>query len=351
MAIAANFSGIVAPRNTWGRKPTPKTAIESFAVKTTCRFDQDRLKREHLKFLRNAELSKLLINGHNKFYPIMASNRSTNNYHNSDPASTSPSDLIKDFYVCINEKNMRKLGDYISADCYIEECSFPSPIDGKEEVFRFFKRLSTSMGENVKFNVQHVCQEDDQLIAAAKWHMEWKKSQIPFTRGCSFFECAQEGDKLRITKARIVIESPLKPGGYVLHYVGTLHKPSSEKLLTPLELRYFTTKLRFSICAPNSKALPQVVVTQSSLPSRVDQVSIKDSTMKGPRTGGSGGGRLKMAIGFSGFSFNVPPEEVTSFPCFFVAVDDKVPVTINKCIYIIVGANENAFDPNMNDLA
>ncbi|KAF4401691.1 hypothetical protein G4B88_000739 [Cannabis sativa] len=176
MAIAANFSGIVAPRNTWGRKPTPKTAIESFAVKTTCRFDQDRLKREHLKFLRNAELSKLLINGHNKFYPTMASNRSTNNYHNSDPASTSPSDLIKDFYVCINEKNMRKLGDYISADCYIEECSFPSPIDGKEEVFRFFKRLSTSMGENVKFNVQHVCQEDDQLIAAAKWHMGFLKS-------------------------------------------------------------------------------------------------------------------------------------------------------------------------------
>ncbi|XP_062074407.1 uncharacterized protein LOC133778477 [Humulus lupulus] len=213
MATAANFSGRVAPWNTWGRKPSPKTGIKSLAVKTTCRLDGNRLRREQHSFpwQRNGE-SKLL-NGH-KFNPLMASRRSTNNDSNSN--HDSPSDLIKDFYVCINEKNMRKLGDYISADCYLEECSFPNPIDGKEEVFRFFKRLMTSMGDNVKFNVQHVCQEDDQLIAAAKWHLEWKKSQIPFTRGCSFFECAEEGDKLRIIKARIVIESPLKPGGYVL---------------------------------------------------------------------------------------------------------------------------------------
>ena len=45
------------------------------------------------------------------------------------------------------------------------------------------------MGENVKFKVKHVCEGDDQLIAAANWHLgtnfhdiihyQQKKERVP----------------------------------------------------------------------------------------------------------------------------------------------------------------------------
>ena len=44
----------------------------------------------------------------------------------------SPSDMIKQFYTCINEKNLKELDGYISDDCIFEDCSFPQPVQGKE---------------------------------------------------------------------------------------------------------------------------------------------------------------------------------------------------------------------------
>ncbi|KAK8266724.1 hypothetical protein V6Z12_D12G265200 [Gossypium hirsutum] len=127
----------------------------------------------------------------------------------------SAADTIKDFYMCINEKNLKGLEGYISEDCYIEDCSFYNPFNGKREVIHFFYLLMGSMGQNVKFIIEHIC-EGDSFTAGVNWHLEWKQTQIPFTRGCSFYECSEEGEILVIKKARIIIESPLKPGGVVL---------------------------------------------------------------------------------------------------------------------------------------
>ncbi|KDP25395.1 hypothetical protein JCGZ_20551 [Jatropha curcas] len=127
----------------------------------------------------------------------------------------SAASLIKQFFACINEKKLKELDEYISDDCCFEDCSFVSPLQGKKEIMHFYQLLTTGMGHNVKFNIEHVC-EDDEFTAGVNWHMEWKTRQIPFTRGCSFYECSQEGDRLVIKKARVVVESPIKPGGMVL---------------------------------------------------------------------------------------------------------------------------------------
>ncbi|KAE8662036.1 Beta-hydroxylase 1, 1,B1,chy1,BCH1 [Hibiscus syriacus] len=89
------------------------------------------------------------------------------------------------------------------------------PFNGKKEVVHFFDLLVRSMGQNVKFIVEHVC-EGDGLTVGVNWHLEWKQTPVPFTRGCSFYECSVEGEILVIKKARVIIESPLKPGGVVL---------------------------------------------------------------------------------------------------------------------------------------
>ncbi|XP_028098007.1 uncharacterized protein LOC114297738 [Camellia sinensis] len=132
------------------------------------------------------------------------------------PNLLSSSDSIKQFYTSINEKNLNKLREFISDNCYFDDCSFIKPFQGKKEVMEFFGQLITSMGQNVKFKIGHMCEGDDFTIGVT-WHLEWNKKQIPFTKGCSFYECSMEnGTKLVIKRAQVLIESPMKPGGSVL---------------------------------------------------------------------------------------------------------------------------------------
>ncbi|KAL5552013.1 hypothetical protein UlMin_002189 [Ulmus minor] len=200
MTTATNFSGSV-PRGRVCLEAITRPRIVSLATKTTCNFGQNKLEKLQHK-IRAETKAKTKLN------PAMASRRSIG----SDSNQVSPSSTLKEFYQCINEKKLKQLGDYISADCSIEESTFPTPIQGKQEALRFFEQLISSMGENVKFRVKDVC-EGDGRIAAANWHLEWKDTEIPFTRGCSFFHCSKEGEKLVIKKAQIFIESTIKPGG------------------------------------------------------------------------------------------------------------------------------------------
>ena len=39
-----------------------------------------------------------------------------------------------------------------------------------QEVLRFFDQLIASLGKNVKFKINQVC-EGDELVAAANWHL------------------------------------------------------------------------------------------------------------------------------------------------------------------------------------
>ncbi|XP_057977117.1 uncharacterized protein LOC131164147 [Malania oleifera] len=137
------------------------------------------------------------------------------------PSPTSPAKTVEKFYKCINEKNIKQLPEFISEDCCFDDCAFPMPIQGKEEVVQFFDQLIRGMGENLKFRVCKIC-EGDSLIAGINWHLEWKGIQVPFTRGCSFFECSQKEETLLIKKAQVVIESPFKPGVFALVLLKTM---------------------------------------------------------------------------------------------------------------------------------
>lgn len=84
-----------------------------------------------------------------------------------------------------------------------------------QDVKKFLHDLADGMGENVKFKIEKIY-HGDEYAAGVTWHLEWKNRPIPFTKGCSFYECAREEDKLVIKNARIVIETPIKPGAFVL---------------------------------------------------------------------------------------------------------------------------------------
>ncbi|KAF5772463.1 putative NTF2-like domain superfamily, SnoaL-like domain-containing protein [Helianthus annuus] len=127
-----------------------------------------------------------------------------------------PSEMIKEFYKCMNEKNVKRLENYLAKDCFFEDYSFPKPFSGKKEVSRFLKQLTAGMGPNVEFRVSHIYEGDDDLIAGVNWHLEWKNKQVPFTRGCSLYRLTREGERLTIRNAQVFVESPIKPGDLFL---------------------------------------------------------------------------------------------------------------------------------------
>ncbi|KAI3987826.1 hypothetical protein MKX01_020940 [Papaver californicum] len=134
---------------------------------------------------------------------------------NFQPSPATPSDTILQFYKCINTGGWRNLADFMAQDCIFEDYTFSVPFKGEKEIMQFFAQLTEAMGKNVNFVTEHICRGDDSTIATL-WHLEWNNMQIPFTRGCSFFECIKQEDRFLIKHARIINESPLKPGAMAL---------------------------------------------------------------------------------------------------------------------------------------
>lgn len=130
MATVVNFSGKTTSRRICLKpmaEPGPGPAIGSLAIKRTCQFPLSRTNTlQHCIYMTRKAQDRLL-NEH-KVFPALAATRNLDIF----PGSPSPSDTIKQFYRCINEKNLKQLRDHISEDCYIEECSFHTPLQGKK---------------------------------------------------------------------------------------------------------------------------------------------------------------------------------------------------------------------------
>lgn len=139
-------------------------------------------------------------------------------FSDNTETAKSPTDIAKHFYRSINCKDLYQLEGCFAEDCVFEDLAFPFPFQGVQAIEIFLKDLIAAMGDNVRFVLQNI--EGDltgnSSTAAVIWHMEWKGKMIPFTRGFSFFECQPNGEQLVIKKARIIVESPIKPGKFVL---------------------------------------------------------------------------------------------------------------------------------------
>lgn len=129
MAVNSISSSCRAPRQTICLKT--KTVPALGALPFTAHFDQH-YKMETLQHSicmgRKAE-NKVALR-HCKLFPVMAAAKKSSSFPSS--SSLSASDIVKEFYTCINEKKLKQVGNYISADCYIDECSFPTPFQGKK---------------------------------------------------------------------------------------------------------------------------------------------------------------------------------------------------------------------------
>lgn len=124
--------------------------------------------------------------------------------------SFSPSNTIRKLYSSINNKDLNQLALIISEDCFFDDFSFPQSFQGKKEALKFLEQLTTSMGQNTEFSIDNIYEGVD-LTAIVDWHLEWKKKEVPSSRGCSYYELSRDGEKLLIKNAQVITESSMTP--------------------------------------------------------------------------------------------------------------------------------------------
>lgn len=205
MAAITVFSRVATGKTHLQTKTMARHGPSSMPLKRTCRFEQAEIKKPQQLIFTPKEI---------KWKPLKLFAASSSN-SNIDIGFDSPSHIIMEFYSTINGKNLKQLDKLIADDCFFEDYSFPTPFKGKKEALNFLDQLIACMGRNMKFNVEHIWQGDDST-AGANWHLDWNKISVPFTRGCSYYKVASDGDRLVIKEARILIESPIKLGGLAL---------------------------------------------------------------------------------------------------------------------------------------
>lgn len=173
----------------------------------------------------------------------------------SPSPATAAAAVAEDFYSSLNNKSFKKLYEIFADGCVFEDLSFAKPFQG-EEVHQFLKSLTEAMGADVKFIIDSTFEGRESSIAV-RWHLEWQQKRIPFATGCTFFYCSPSMGKLRIERACVLVESPVKPGGIVLEVLKIISSmfdrhPEQAKwfLERPLVLIQFVTKAYTMLIMP-----------------------------------------------------------------------------------------------------
>ncbi|KAG8382200.1 hypothetical protein BUALT_Bualt05G0052000 [Buddleja alternifolia] len=205
MATSMGFSSFITGQTIWSKRATNHSphALPMHKLRQT-QHEESKTPFQY-RYTKRVTVRKPL-----KLYVVPSSN---NRDINTSPLS--PAQTIMLFYAAINEKNLKQLNELIAEDCFFEDYSFTKPFQGNKEALRFLNQLTSCMGQNMQFNVEHICEGND-YTAGVNWHLDWNTIQVPFTRGCSFYSLSIHGDKLVIKKAQVLVESPIKLGGTAL---------------------------------------------------------------------------------------------------------------------------------------
>ena len=128
MAVTVNFSAQALRQRTC-LGAMAGLALDPLPFQRSCQLEQKRTKKQPQGIaIKRQEKNKLTNN--REVSSIMSSNNGSDLIFGPPSAA----DTIKHFYMCINEKNLKKLGGCISEDCYIEDCSFFNPFNGKKVI-------------------------------------------------------------------------------------------------------------------------------------------------------------------------------------------------------------------------
>ncbi|XP_057856815.2 uncharacterized protein LOC131066126 isoform X2 [Cryptomeria japonica] len=124
---------------------------------------------------------------------------------------------VMKFYQGLNRKDVKAVTELLAENCVLNDSQFPGTFEGKKMVLKFVKDLVEAMGNDILFVVEEVSEGDD-LNVAVIWHLECEGKALPFTKGCSFYHCEKQGERMVIRSMQDFMEPPLKPGQLILNF-------------------------------------------------------------------------------------------------------------------------------------
>lgn len=120
----------------WSTFSNTKIWDHSFLPKKKCRFKSNNMKTPRRQMCMRAEVGKQTCTRAGSWKRRYTDHR-LKVLSSSDiiPNPPPPFETIKQFYACINKKDLNQLGDFISDDCFFDDCSFYRPFQGKKVSF------------------------------------------------------------------------------------------------------------------------------------------------------------------------------------------------------------------------
>lgn len=120
----------------WSTSSNTKIWDHSFLPKKKCRFKSNNMKTPRRQMCMRAEVGKQTCTRAGSWKRRYTDHR-LKVLSSSDiiPNPPSPFETIKQFYACINKKDLNQLGEFISDDCFFDDCSFYRPFQGKKVSF------------------------------------------------------------------------------------------------------------------------------------------------------------------------------------------------------------------------
>ncbi|CAM6089252.1 unnamed protein product [Calypogeia fissa] len=121
-------------------------------------------------------------------------------------------DIVQEFYDKINQRDYMSVANLFTVDCEYEDFNYAETTRGREEVLKFFEKVMSSFGTELKFVIDDMTRDDPNAVGVI-WHLDWRGKAFPFSRGCSFYRCVvNSAGERQIRFARDIVEPATKPG-------------------------------------------------------------------------------------------------------------------------------------------
>jgi hypothetical protein len=105
----------------------------------------------------------------------------------SSPPSSSPSvNLAEEYFDAWNQRDMKRAVSVFSTNVEYDDTAFPEPFSGIDSLERHLNICADALPPSFSFVLDDKIVVGDQIMV--RWHVENGSEELPFTRGCSYYE-------------------------------------------------------------------------------------------------------------------------------------------------------------------
>lgn len=124
-------------------------------------------------------------------------------------------ETVREYYEACGRGDLEASLNCFAEDVLIEDMIYQQPFRGKQEFGPYLEKVIDALPRDMDFVIDDMTGGDDGAVGLV-WHVEIQGKPFPFSRGCSFYRCNQEG---KIVYGRDIPEPSSKPGGIALFII------------------------------------------------------------------------------------------------------------------------------------